>query len=127
MSGIRWRRALLVAAVLAVVLVVIGVGLAHRSDRAVAENAARAERLKVAIDRRFPPGTSEASVVPALKRDYPGHVVWPGAKATEYVVPVGDEPSDVWYCGSWTRGVKLRFESRRLVSTAVERWSTNCM
>ena len=95
--------------------------------QAIAQNTVRAEKLKIAIDQRLPPGTLESDVVSALKRDHPGYVVWPGTIATEYVLPVGDEPSDVWYCGSWTRGVKLRFESGRLVSTSVERWSTHCL
>jgi hypothetical protein len=61
--------------------------------------------------------------VEALNSEYPGHVTWPASNWTEYGLPVGDEPSDVWYCGSWTHGVKLRFESGRLVSTLVERRS----
>ena len=93
----------------------------------MAANTAKAETLKGAIDRRFLTGALESDVVEALKSEYPGHVAWRASNWTEYGLPVGDEPSDVWYCGSRTRGVKLRFESGRLVSTVVERWSNDCM
>jgi hypothetical protein len=124
------RRVFLIAlTTLAVVLVAIELGRhqARLQARAVAANTAKAETLKGAIDRRFLPGALESHVVEALKSEYPGHVTWPASNWTEYGLPVGDEPSDVWYCGSWTRGVKLRFESGRLVSTVVERWSNDCM
>ena len=127
-SLMRRRRGLLIAlTALAVVLITSGIWGHHARRQAVAQNTVRAEKLKSVIDQRLPPGTLESDAVSALKRDYPGYVVWPGANAIEYALPVGDEPSDVWYCGSWTRGVKLRFESGRLVSTSVERWSLDCL
>ena len=128
MNLMRRRRSLLVAVTaLAVVLITIWIGRRHARLQFVAENTTKAEKLKIAIDRRLAPGALESDVVPVLKRHYPGYTEWPGANATEYGLPVGDEPSDVWYCGSWTRGVKLRFESGRLVSTSVERWSLDCL
>jgi hypothetical protein len=130
----RRRRGLLIAVTaLAVLLITIGIWERHARRQAVAmrqavaENTARAEKLTIAIDQRFRPGALESDVVSALKRDYPGYVVSPSGSATEYGLAVGQEPSDVWYCGSWTRGVKLRFESGRLVSTSIERWSVDCL
>ena len=123
----RSRIFLIALTALAVLLIAIGLGRRPARLRAVAANTAKAETLKGAIDRRFLPGALESDVVAALKSEYPGHVTWPASNWTEYGLPVGDESSDVWYCGSWTRGVKLRFESGRLVSTVVERWSNDCM
>ncbi len=128
MNLMRRRWHLLVAlTALAAVLVTIGIGRRQARRQAVAENTAKTEKMKIAIDQRFAPGALESDVVPVLKRDYPGYAAWAGATASEYSLPVGDEPSDVWYCGSWTRGVKLRFEAGRLVSTSVERWSFDCL
>jgi hypothetical protein len=66
----------------------------------VAANTAKAETLKSAIDGRFPPGALETDVVEALKSEHAGYVTWPASNWTEYGLAVGDEPSDVWFCGS---------------------------
>ena len=62
-----------------------------------------------------------------LQKEHPQHVRWSASNWTEYGLPVGEARGGVWYCGSWTRGVKLRFESGKLVSTALERWSVECL
>lgn len=116
-------------ALTAFIVVLVAIGLWRRQARlqAVAANTAKAETLKRTLDRRFPLGALETDVVAALKSGHPGYVTWAASNWTEYGLAVGDEPSDVWFCGSWTRGVKLRFESGRLASTSVERWSGDCL
>jgi hypothetical protein len=124
----RRRWALLIAlGAFALLLVLVGLTTRNARLRAVAENTAKAEELKLLLDQRFPAGTLESDFVPVLKREYPNYVAWPATGSAEYGLPVGDEPSDVWYCGSWSRGVTLRFESGRLVSTSVTRWSADCL
>lgn len=127
--NIRWRRWRLLSVLMTVALLLATIGLDRRHTRlqAVAENTAKAETLKVVLDRRFPAGTLESDLVPILREEYPNHVMSPATGSTEYGLPVGDEPSDVWYCGSWTRGVRLRFEAGRLASIRVERWSVDCL
>jgi|SRR6185503_7303092 len=124
----RWRFS---AAVIAVVALTVGFSWWQYRERlrvrVVAENTTKAQELKSAIDGQFPSGSAESVVVTFLQKAHPGYVRWPAGNWTEYGLPVGNEPSDVWYCGSWTRGVKLRFESGRLVRTAVERWSFDCL
>ena len=127
----RGRRFWAAAVGLAVVVVAIGLGSSQRWQserlRIVAENTAKATDLKTAIDSRFPAGTAESLVVTFLQKEHAGYVRWPAGNRTEYGLPVGDEPSEVSNCGSWTRGVRLRFESGRLVRSAVERWSDDCL
>jgi hypothetical protein len=122
-----------VLAVLAIVWQQAAEGIRRRAvaenirRRAVAENTTKALQLKVLIDRRFPLGSAESQVVRFLQQEHPEHVSWPATTSSEYRVPVGEEPSDVWYCGSWTRGVRLRFESGKLAQSVVDRWSVNCL
>lgn len=124
----RRRWALLIAlGTFALLLVLVGLTTRNARLRAVAENTATAEELELLLDQRFAAGTLESDFVPVLKREYPNYVAWPGMGSAEYALPVGDEPSDVWYCGSWSRGVKLRFESGRLVSASVTRSSVDCL
>jgi len=113
-----------------VVILAVGLGWQRRENhrlRVAAENTRKAQELKSAIDRRFPVGTSEADVATFLQNQHSGYTRFQSGNRTEYRLPVGDEPSDEWYCGSWTRGVKLRFESGRLVLTNVDRWSADCI
>jgi hypothetical protein len=95
--------------------------------RAVAENTIRAQTLKREIDRRFPSGTLESEVLDFLRKEHPDFVTWPSGNRTEYGVPVAEEPSNVWYCGSFTAYVRLRCEDRRLVLTEITRWSNDCL
>jgi len=102
----------------------------HRADirlRAVAENTAKGEELKEALDRRFPIGASEAEVLDFLQRAHPDFRTFPSTARTEYWVPVGIEPSNVWYCRSTTAYVVLRFEARQLVRSEIGRWSADCL
>jgi len=121
-----------VAALTAVTALLWFVALGRRQQdpsylRLVEANVAKAAELKFAVVQRFVAGALESSVLPVLEDEYPGYVRWPATDWVEYGLPVATEPSDVWYCGSWTRGVKLRFESGRLVSTVVGRWSFDCL
>jgi hypothetical protein len=122
--------AVTVGVVATVVLVFLALGRRQQDEswsRVVSMNVAKADQLKSLLDQRFVTGSLESEVVPALEREFPGYVRWPATDWTEYGVPVATEPSEVWYCGSWTRGVKLRFESGRLVRTTADRWSFDCL
>jgi hypothetical protein len=123
----RWWTALGIAVVILVGALVWRQGREDARLRVVAENTQKAQALKAQIDMRFPIGTSESLVAAFLEKEHSGYTQWPATSRTEYGVPVGDEPSEVWYCGSWTRGVRLRFESGQLVGTAIERWSADCL
>jgi hypothetical protein len=124
-------RRIRIAAILVVIAAVLsGLAWQHRERvrlQIVAENARKAEALKSALDARFPVGTPESDVVAVLDKERPGYARAPGGSWVDYAVPVGTEPSDVWYCGSWTRGVMLHFESGRLVRSTVTRWSVDCL
>ena len=126
----RLRRAGATIAAAFVLLVVFLAWRDHREAvrmRAVAANTAKAQELKAGLDRRFTVGTSEAQVLEALRREYPDFLTFPSSVETAYSVPVGNEPSDVWYCGSTSAYVRMLFRAGRLIRTEIERWSGDCL
>jgi hypothetical protein len=126
----RLRRA---GIAIAVAFVLVGAFLGwrdHSEDvrvRTVAANTAKAQELKAALARRFTVGTSEAEVLEVLRREHPNFLTFPTSVETAYAVPVGNEPSNVWYCGSTTAYVRVLFRAGQLVRTEIERWSTDCL
>ena len=130
----RWQHWSWRAKAIAVALILLS-GLAYvykqRNEgfrlRAVEANNVKAHQLKAEIDRRFAIGTSEAKVVTFLRAAHPDHRIFPGANRNEFFAPVGFEPSNVWFCGSFQAGVMLRCHDGRLISTEITRWSADCL
>jgi hypothetical protein len=87
--------------------------------RAVAANSVAAEQIQREIYQRFSAGASQEAVVEFMRTTYPTHYVEAGPRF--YSVLVGREPSSSWYCGSVWVSVTLRFENRKLLSTAMTR------
>jgi hypothetical protein len=116
--------------------IIVAIGLAHYGYRLfreperlriVAENTRKAEALKAEIDRRFPLGTLESKIVDFLTREHPDYANWGGLTNADYGVRIGLEPSNVWYCESWTAYVQLRLTGGRLSKTEIIRGSTDCL
>jgi hypothetical protein len=124
---LSWRA----KAAIAVTLILLAYGWRHYRESvrlgAVAQNTSKAQKLKNEIDKRFAVGTSETEVLDFLRKEHPDFITWPSGAPTEYGVSVGQEPSNVWYCGSFTAYVRLRCEDRRLVRTEITRWSSDCL
>jgi hypothetical protein len=124
------RRAALVAAVLLLTAnCYAGKNEAERL-RIVAQNTARAEGLQRQIDRRFPPGAAEGDVLAFIRAEHPGTMgpnFGGGTNSSSYMIPVGREPSSVWYCGSFTAYLRLFFENKQLVRSEITRWSADCL
>ena len=95
--------------------------------QAVENNNVKANQLKAEIDRRIAMGAAEAEVVAFLRARHPNHISFLAGRRNEYFVPVGSEPSNVWYCGSIQAGVMLRCEGGRLINTEIARWSNDCL
>jgi hypothetical protein len=124
---LSWRA----KAAIAVAIILLAYGWRHYRESvrlgAVAENTIKAQKLKSEIDKRFPVGTSESEILDFLRKEHPDFITWPSGAWMEYGVSVGQEPSNVWYCASFTAYVSLRCEDRRLVRTAISRWSLDCL
>jgi hypothetical protein len=83
-------------------------------------------QIKREIDQRFPLGTPQAAIVEFLRTEHPSFQTMTGSQ-TEYWIPVGREPSGVWYCGSFTAYVALECAGARLSGTRITRWSADCV
>lgn len=94
--------------------------------RVVAANDAKAQELMRDIDRRFAVGTSETQILEFLRREHPDYGTVPSGTRTEYWVPIGQEPSNVWYCGSFMAYVSLECVGGRFSRTRITRWSNDC-
>jgi hypothetical protein len=93
---------------------------------AVALNDEKARTLIEHLQQQLRTGNSEAEVVAYLKSNHPQYSTFPGGIKTSYAIPVGTEPSTVWYCGSFTAYVELVVESGALSRFDTMRWSNDC-
>jgi hypothetical protein len=123
----RWRN----RAAIAIALVGIGYGWNRYQENVriptVTENTKRAEKLIAEIDKRLPLGTTQHDVLAFLHTEHPSYSTSSDTEWPDYSVAVADEPSNVWYCGSWTVYVTLRYEKGLLVKSSITRWSNNCL
>jgi hypothetical protein len=131
MTFSRGRLSWPAKAAIAVAIILSAYGWRHYRESvrlgAVAENTIKAQKLQSEIDKRVPAGTSESEVLDFLRKEHPSFITWPSGVRTDYGVSVGHEPSNVWYCGSFTAYVTLHCEDRRLVRTEIARWSSDCL
>jgi hypothetical protein len=125
----RWRvKALTVALVLISGLAYVGRQRSEAHRMQVVEiNNVKALQVKADIERRFAIGTAEAELVEFLRNEYRGFQTMHIGGQTEYWVPIGREPSGVWYCGSFTAYVAFEFVGARLTGTRITRWSADCL
>ena len=130
----RWRQWRWRLTALAVALVLIS-GLAYvsrqhseaRRMEIVEANNVKALAMKAAIEHRFPLGTPESQIVEFLRKEHPNFQTMGTPVKSEYWVPVGKEPSGVWYCGSFTAYVALEFSGERFAGAQLTRWSADCL
>lgn len=124
-----WRaKALIVALILAAGLLYVS----RQRDEAirmvaVEANNAKALELQNEIARRFAIGTPESQIVEFMRKEHPGYQTMTLGDRTEYWVPIGKEPSGVWYCGSFTAYVAVECAGARLTRTRIARWSADCL
>jgi hypothetical protein len=94
---------------------------------AVALNDEKARTLTAHLRQQLRTGSSEAEVVAYLTSNHPQYLTFPAHTKTSYAIPVGSEPSAVWYCGSFTAYVELVVESGGLSRFDTMRWSNDCL
>ena len=123
----RMNRKTKVAAAAGLILIAAARYLAvrhHHDDEIRRQTHVRAQRFKDEVGRAFAAGASQPDVIHFLRDRRLGFYSegW-----DEVYLSVGQEPSDVWYCGPMEVGVGVTFKRQRLVQTVVSTWGLNCL
>jgi hypothetical protein len=103
----RWLRWVLsgLLAVISVVTIYI-VRMDHKARLAEREQALRYGVMIEEVRREYPIGTSLADVISQLRHKNIAY----SEGSRELLLPLGSDPSYVWYCNSWVTYADLKFD-----------------
>jgi hypothetical protein len=98
------------------------------------ESYAKAGALKRELDARFSEGSPQQDVVSFLRPKLSDDGAWGGLEAYSsvgghdvFVLFVGKEPSNVWFCGPYSVGVAAAFVEGRLRQTTLTGRADDCL